>query len=86
MGSMMRRHKDQAFLTGRSVIQRRPGAPRRKGQFGRAQDDATTVAVRSVRQVPGRVKNMSQAEGLTDAGLRTPRAAAVAGVAFRRSL
>ncbi len=25
---------------------------------------------------------MSQAEGLTDAGLRTPRAAAVAGVVF----
>jgi hypothetical protein len=30
----------------------------------------------------GRAKNMSQAEGLTDAGLRTPRAAAVAGVVF----
>jgi hypothetical protein len=30
----------------------------------------------------GRAENMSQAEGLTDAGLRTPRAAAVAGVFF----
>src|SRR6185437_14465277 len=57
-------------------IWRRPRPP----DFGyRPEDEAATVAVRSVRRIPG---GESRAEGLTDAGLRTPRAAAIAGVAF----
>src|SRR5580658_6487138 len=59
--------------------------PRTRGatdNSGRTKGDAARVASWPVRQIAQRAKKMSQAEGLTDAELRTPRAAAVAGVVF----
>ena len=72
MGSMTERRKDQAFAG------RLPRPPLQAG----SKMIKLNQRSRPVRARAARVEGMSQIDGLTEAGLKTPKAAAIAGVVF----
>ena len=61
------------------TLRRLARAPRAKRNTEPLEDDRFW----SVQVFAGRGEVMGQADGLTEAGLKTPRAAAIAGVVFR---
>src|SRR5579863_4454947 len=84
IGSMARSRRDQAVVFSAVCAIKAPDAPEERLTILGGSKVMLLVKGRLLAGStdPERAKKMSQVEGLTDAELRTPRATAVAGVAF----